>query len=107
MPTITIVLFYLTQSPTHFASTSQHGRACEKLLRHARADYDRTLVPGYRDLSYLLTYPTEVTGGENSNNETSVSITSKEQQRLLRQNRSQFTAAEDNLLLRGVVSTKY
>mmetsp|Transcript_11674 Transcript_11674/g.17057 ORF Transcript_11674/g.17057 Transcript_11674/m.17057 type:complete len:1354 (+) Transcript_11674:448-4509(+) len=79
-----------------------HGRACEKLLRHARADYDRTLVPGYRDLSYLLTYPTEVTGGENSNNETSVSITSKEQQRLLRQNRSQFTAAEDNLLLRGV-----
>lgn len=34
-----------------------------------------------------------------------VMVMSPEQQTSLRKNRGQFTAAEDNLLLRGVVST--
>jgi len=77
-----------------------HGRACEMLLRHARADYDRNFIPGYRDLSHILTYPSEVMGDEAG------MPMSQEQQRLLRHSRLQFTAAEDNLLLRGVVSTR-
>jgi hypothetical protein len=75
-----------------------HGRACEMLLHHARAEYDRNLIPGYRDLTHVLTYPCEIMG-----NDIGVPM-SKEQQKLLRQNKLQFTAAEDNLLLRGVVS---
>jgi|AntRauTorckE5430_2_1112549.scaffolds.fasta_scaffold03973_1 hypothetical protein len=81
-------------------SDQDHGRACEMLLRYARADYDRNLIPGYRDMTDLLTYPSEVIG-EN----TGMAMT-QEQQRLLRHSRLQFTAAEDNLLLRGVVSIK-
>ena len=77
-----------------------HGRASEMLLRHARADYDRNFIPGYRDLSHILTYPSEVMGDEAG------MPMSQEQQRLLRHSRLQFTAAEDNLLLRGVVSTR-
>ena len=75
----------------------RHGRACEILLRHARADYDRNLIPGYRELSHLLTYPSEIMGREEG------MPMSDEQQKSLRSNRPQFTAAEDNLLLRGVV----
>ncbi len=75
-----------------------HGRACEILLRHARADYDRNIIPGYRELYHHLTYPSEIMGTEEG------MPMSEDQQRLLRSNRAQFTAAEDNLLLRGVVS---
>lgn len=75
-----------------------HGRACEMLLHHARADYDRSLIPGYRDLAQVLTYPSEIMG-----NEVGMPM-SQEQQKFLRQNKLQFTTAEDNLLLRGVVS---
>jgi len=73
-----------------------HGHACEMLLQHARADYDRNLIPGCIDLSQVLTYPSEIMGSD-------VGMPmNKEQQKLLRQNKLQFTAAEDNLLLRGV-----
>jgi hypothetical protein len=75
-----------------------HGRACEMLLHHARADYDRNLIPGYKDLSNILPYPSEM-----MDNDSGMPM-SREQQKLLRQNKLQFTAAEDNLLLRGVVS---
>ena len=75
-----------------------HGRACEILLRHAGADYDRNIVCGYKELSNVLTYPSEVMGRD-------VGMPmSEDQQKSLRSNRLQFTCAEDNLLLRGVVS---
>lgn len=76
------------------------------MLLHARADFDRDLIPGYVDLSNLLTFPAEVLG---SPAEAVVKVKeaitmSPEQQTSLRKNRGQFTASEDNLLLRGVVS---
>ena len=76
------------------------------LLRLAGADYDGDLIPGYRDLSQLLTYPGEVVGSpaEAVNKVKEIVAMSPEQQLSLRRNRGQFTASEDNLLLRGVVS---
>lgn len=73
-----------------------HGTACEVLLQHAKADYNKDLIPGYKELSHILTYPYEVMGEE-----TGMPM-SEDQQKSLRMNKSQFTAAEDNLLLRGV-----
>jgi len=83
---------------------ADHGRACELLLRHARADYSRELVPGYRDLSHILTYPGEVVGSpaQAVDKAQELEAMSSEQQTSLRKNRGQFTASEDNLLLRGV-----
>jgi len=78
---------------------SGHGRACELLLQHARADYDKSMIPGYRDLSELVSYRSEVCG--------SCCLPGKmafEKEIQLRKCRGQFTSAEDNLLLRGVVS---
>ncbi len=85
----------------------KHGRACELLLRHARADYNRDIVPGYLDLSQFLTYPGEVVGSpaEAVSKAQEIEVMSNEQQTYLRKNRGQFTASEDNLLLRGVVSS--
>jgi len=68
------------------------------LLRRARADYDKNLVPGYKDLAQLLTYPSEIMGEEEG------MPMSEIQQRTLRCHRQYMTAAEDNLVLRGVVS---
>lgn len=78
-----------------------HGAACEVLLQHAKADYDKSLIPGYKELSQILTYPYEVMGDE-----TGMPM-SEDQQKSLRMNKLQFTAAEDNLLLRGVVSALF
>ena len=75
-----------------------HGAACEVLLQHSKADYNKDLIPGYKELSHIITYPYEVMGDE-----TGMPM-SEDQQKSLRMNKSQFTAAEDNLLLRGVVS---
>lgn len=75
-----------------------HGTACEVLLQYAKADYNKDLIPGHKELSHILTYPYEVMGDE-----TGMPM-SEDQQKSLRMNKSQFTAAEDNLLLRGVVS---
>ena len=84
----------------------QHGKACELLLMHARADYDKNLIPGYRDLSQLLTFPGEFarSPAEVVNKIKDKIPLTKEQQTELRKNRGQFTTSEDNLLLRGVVS---
>lgn len=87
---------------------SQHGKACELLLMHARADYDKNLIPGYRDLSKLLTFPGEFAGSpaQAVNKIKDIIPMSREEQTNLRKNRGQFTTSEDNLLLRGVVSEK-
>lgn len=77
----------------------KHGRACELLLQHARADYDKSMIPGYRDLSELVSYRSEVYG---DSCQPAKIMFEKEIQ--LRKCRGQFTGAEDNLLLRGVVS---
>jgi len=66
------------------------------LLRHARADYETRIIPGRRDLTEVVTYPMEVTHGKPT--------LTVEHEIQLRRNRYQFTAVEDNLLLRGVVS---
>ena len=76
----------------------RHGRACELLLNRAKADYNKDLIPEYKDLATMLTYPAEVDGGENGG------PLNENEQLCLRQNKHQFTAAEDNLILRGVVS---
>lgn len=78
------------------------------LLVHARADYDSNLIPGYRDLSELLTFPGEFLGSpaQAVNKIKDMFKMSKEQQMSLRKNRGQFTTSEDNLLLRGVVSSQ-
>ena len=75
-----------------------HGRACELLLNRAKADYNKDLIPEYKDLATMLTYPAEVDGGEKGG------PLNENEKLCLRQNKHQFTAAEDNLILRGVVS---
>ena len=77
----------------------KHGRACELLLQHARADYDRSMIPGYRDISELVSYRSEIISDSCSQGKLSF-----EKEIRLRKCRAQFTVAEDNLLLRGVVS---
>ena len=67
-------------------------------MKYAQADYDTDLIPGYRDITELISYPAEVLINSPNGKLT------KEQEIQLRKNKCQFTAAEDNLLLRGVVS---
>lgn len=87
-----------TTNDVNIFMEGDHGAACEVLLQHAKADYNKDLIPGYKELSHIITYPYEVMGDE-----TGMPM-SEDQQKSLRMNKSQFTAAEDNLLLRGVVS---
>ena len=67
------------------------------LLRHAGANYDESYIPETRDLAQLVSDPKEVFG-PNFQPPTNIP-----QQIQLRKNRNHFTAAEDNLVLRGVV----
>ena len=67
------------------------------LLRHAGANYDESYVPGSRDMAELVCDAMEVFG-PNFQPPTTIP-----QQIQLRKNRNHFTAAEDNLVLRGVV----
>jgi len=83
---------------SYVCNLSKHSDACSFLLKQAGADIDPKLIPGKRDLSTLLTFPKECLGSQFN-----VPL-SDEKQLELRQNRDQFTASEDNLLLRGVVS---
>ena len=59
-------------------------------------------------MSQLLTFPGEVVGSpaEAVTRIKEVVAMSPQQETLLRKNRGQFTASEDNLLLRGVVGDK-
>lgn len=67
------------------------------MLEQAGAKIDDSLLPGKRDLHEIVSDAREVFGQD------FVPPTSIPQQIILRRNRNQFTAAEDNLVLRGVV----
>ena len=75
----------------------QHADACRMLLEQAGAKIDEKLLPGKRDVSQLVCEAREVFGNDFKPPATIP------QQIQLRKNRNQFTAAEDNLILRGVV----
>lgn len=75
----------------------QHFDACRQLLEQAGAKIHEGLLPGKTDIGNALCDPKEVFG------EHYTPPTSIPQQIQLRKNRNQFTAAEDNLILRGVV----
>lgn len=79
---------------------TQHGEACELLLKHAGAEVDASLVPGSVDLGDLLTHAPEAFAEPEKVNRP----LTKSQRLELRKNKNQFTAGEDNLILRGVVS---
>lgn len=81
----------------------QHGDACELLLRHAGVEVNESLVPGRVDYSDLFTHAPEAVSKPDEVGET----LTKAQRYELRKNKLQFTAGEDNLILRGVVSTNY
>ena len=71
------------------------------LLRQAGTKYEESFIPGARDVSELVCHAKEVFGDDFE------PPTTIAQQVQLRKNRNVFTAAEDNLLLRGVVSVYY
>jgi len=75
-----------------------HGEACELLLRLAGAEIDVMCIPGRVDLGKHLTYPPEAFDFPGNVK----SYLTKAQQLELKKNRNQFTAGEDNLILRGV-----
>lgn len=81
-------------------SPADHGEACQLLLRHAGAEIDAALVPGLVDLSELVTHAPEAFVDREKVNPP----LTKAQRLELRRNKTQFTAGEDNLILRGVVS---
>jgi len=73
------------------------------VLQHAGADYDESIIPGYRDLSKVLSNRSEVFDNQMMNVEKKVQVDMKAEKEIqLRKCSGQFTAAEDNLLLRGV-----
>jgi len=81
-----------------------HSQACNTLLNHAKADVDPDYVPGQLDLYNILTHAPEAFSDEVKGQDPSKvkSPLTKIQKLELRKNRNQFTAGEDNLILRGV-----
>jgi len=76
-----------------------HGKACEVLLKHAKAEIDTDYLPGGRpDLGACLTHAPEAF---EEPDKVGRPLT-KKQEAELRRNRHTFTAGEDNLILRGV-----
>jgi hypothetical protein len=67
------------------------------VMQQAGAKIEEPMLPGVSDISLTLTDPKEVFGNEVSD------FATDDQKLRLRKNRNQFTAAEDNLVLRGVV----
>ncbi|KAL7537491.1 hypothetical protein ACHAXR_008691, partial [Thalassiosira sp. AJA248-18] len=94
----------LLTAPSHFTLCFslliyQHGKACEILLKHARAEIDPECVPGgISDLGKCLTHAPEA---YDEPLKVGHPLT-KKQEAELRRNRHTFTAGEDNLILRGV-----
>ena len=74
----------------------KHGEACHLLLKKAGADIHLDYLPSYKDLSECITFPKEVFGQHFA------LPCTPQQQLVLRKNRNQFTASEDNLVLRGI-----
>jgi len=81
-----------------------HKQACNILLNHAKADVDPDYVPGQLELYNILTHAPEAFSNESKGHDPSkVKCPLTKIQKLeLRKNRNQYTAAEDNLILRGV-----
>jgi len=73
-------------------------------LNHAKADVDPDYVPGQLELYSILTHAPEAFSDEAKGQDpTKVKSPLTRMQKLeLRKNRNQFTAGEDNLILRGV-----
>ena len=78
----------------------QNGRACELLLQLVGADYYTEFIPEFNTISHSLTYPKEISQQEVEDE----LIFTRIDEMKLRCSKAQFTAAEDNLVLRGVVS---
>jgi Myb-like DNA-binding domain len=86
------------------ASTT-HAQACQNVLQNAGANVHEEMLPAGRDLAENFTSITETLGIDDNDDDNSYRppITITPQQELaLRKNRNLFTAAEDNLILRGV-----
>lgn len=81
-----------------------HSQACITLLNHAKADVDPDYVPGQLELYNILTHAPEAFSDESKGQDPSkVKLQLTKIQKLeLRKSRNQYTAAEDNLILRGV-----
>jgi len=77
-----------------------HGKACEILLKHARAEISMEYLPGAQpdQLGRCLTHAPEAFDEPDK----VYRPLTKKQEAELRRNRHTFTAGEDNLILRGV-----
>lgn len=91
------------------SETTAHGQtqeACQLLFEEADAtdQYDPTWLPDApnREYSELLSQPKEFYGDDFLRHG---NCCSKEQVAMLKRDRNQFTAAEDSLVFRGVVSS--
>ncbi|KAL3794951.1 hypothetical protein HJC23_004328 [Cyclotella cryptica] len=89
-----------SQRPSTSLNKANHGEACQLLLKHAGAEVDASLVPGSVDLGDLLTHAPEAFAEPEKVNRP----LTKTQRLELRKNKNQFTAGEDNLILRGVLA---
>jgi len=74
----------------------EHGDACKLLLEIAGAEIQDAAIPGFVDVSTVLSDPKEFFGPDFGN------VCTTSQNVALRRDRIQFTSAEDNLVLRGV-----
>ena len=92
----------ISQSDIHYLPLStlisQHGKACEILLKHARAEIDMEYLPGGQDMGLCLTHAPEAFDEPDKVHRPLTKLQEAE----LRRNRHTFTAGEDNLILRGV-----
>jgi hypothetical protein len=98
-----------SETTTTTTTTAQHGQtqdACQLLFEEADAtdQYDPTWLPDApnREYSELLSQPKEFYGDDFLRHG---NCCSKEQVAMLKRDRNQFTAAEDSLVFRGVVSS--
>lgn len=93
-----------TKDSVNILNPCSHGNACNILLNHAKAEVDPNYVPGQFELYHSLTHAPEVfsdLGLDPIKMKVKAPLT-KEYKLQLRKSRNQFTAGEDNLILRGV-----
>jgi len=83
-------------SPEDMTMENGVGEACRKLLQEAGSNIQEALIPNKKDISANISHPKEFFGPMFA------PPTNPDQELALRKNRNQFTAAEDNLVLRGV-----
>lgn len=80
----------------HLLELESSKEACEYVLNATNQLYDKSFVPGSRDISENFCDPTEFLGPNFK------PPCDEKQQASCRRNRNLFTAGEDNLVLRGV-----